>query len=84
MIERIKCERAVCERCVVSVCVRMFLERREAQVADFTLEFQQLTLADEKTDLLENFLQILAAEMERDPFWSGMVLILNALIVLIA
>ncbi|XP_034234553.1 GTPase-activating protein and VPS9 domain-containing protein 1 [Thrips palmi] len=71
MMERIKCERAVCDRCVVSVCVRMFLERREVQVTDFTLEFQQLTLADEKTDLLENFLQTLATDMERDHFWSG-------------
>ncbi|KAK3920325.1 Receptor-mediated endocytosis protein 6-like protein [Frankliniella fusca] len=71
MIERIKCEGAVCNRCVVSVCVRMFLERREGQVNDFTEEFQQLTLADEKTDLLENFLLTLAADMERDPFWSG-------------
>lgn len=71
-MERIKCERAVCDRCVVSVCVRMFLERREVQVTDFTLEFQQLTLADEKTDFLENFLQTLATDMERDPFWSGM------------
>lgn len=71
MIERIKCERAVCSRCVVSVCVRMFLERRQAQVDDFAVEFQQLTLADEKTDLLENFLQTLATDMERDPFWLG-------------
>lgn len=72
MMERIKCERAVCDRCVVSVCVRMFLERREEQVTEFTLEFQQLTLADEKTVSLENFLQALATDMERDPFWSGM------------
>lgn len=71
MMERIKCERAVCNGCIVSVCVRLYLERRETQVADFTLEFQQLTLADEKTDLLENFLQTLATDMERDPFWSG-------------
>ncbi|XP_052119444.1 receptor-mediated endocytosis protein 6 homolog isoform X1 [Frankliniella occidentalis] len=71
MIERIRCEGVICNRCIVSVCVRMFLERREGQVNDFTLEFQQLTLADEKTDLLERFLLTVAADMERDPFWSG-------------
>lgn len=37
----------------------------------FTNEFQQLKLADEKNDLLDNFLQTLALEMDRDPLWQG-------------
>jgi len=50
----------------------MFLERREQMLGSFTAEFQQLTLADEKTDLLNNFLHTLALEMDKDPMWQGM------------
>jgi hypothetical protein len=50
----------------------MFLEKREQMLGSFTAEFQQLTLADEKTDLLNNFLHTLALEMDKDPMWQGM------------
>jgi hypothetical protein len=50
----------------------MFLEKREQMLVSFTAEFQQLTLADEKTDLLNNFLHALSLEMEKDPMWQGM------------
>lgn len=55
----------------MAVCVRLFLERRESMVAAFSNEFQHLTLADEKNDLLNKFLETLALEMERDPVWQG-------------
>jgi hypothetical protein len=50
----------------------MFLEKREEMLGNFTAEFQQLTLADEKTDLLDNFLRTLSLEMDKDPTWQGM------------
>jgi len=71
LTERLKCDREVCSRFLVAVCVRMFLEKREQMLGSFTAEFQQLTLADEKTDLLNNFLHTLALEMDKDPMWQG-------------
>ncbi|RZF46932.1 hypothetical protein LSTR_LSTR011763 [Laodelphax striatellus] len=71
LTERVRCERAVCQRFLMAVCVRLFLERRESLVAAFAAEFQQLSLADEKNDLLLTFLQRLAREMERDPLWQA-------------
>jgi hypothetical protein len=50
----------------------MFLEKREQLLGSFTAEFQQLTLADETTDLLDNFLRTLSIEMDKDPTWQGM------------
>ncbi|PSN29560.1 hypothetical protein C0J52_22666 [Blattella germanica] len=71
LIERLKCDRQVCSRFLVAVCVTMFLEKREQMLSNFTAEFQQLTLADEKTDFLDNFLQTLSLEMDRDPTWQA-------------
>ncbi|XP_075226485.1 GTPase activating protein and VPS9 domains 1 isoform X2 [Lycorma delicatula] len=71
LTERVNSDRAVCTSFLMAVCVRLFLERRENMVARFSSEFQHLTLADEKNDLLDNFLQTLALEMERDPVWQA-------------
>lgn len=72
LTERLKCDRQVCSRFLVAVCVTMFLEKREEMLGSFTVEFQQVTLADEKTDLLDNFLHTLSLEMDKDPIWQGM------------
>lgn len=72
LTERLKCDRQVCSRFLVAVCVTMFLEKREQMLGSFTAEFQHLTLADEKTDLLDNFLHTLSLEMDKDPTWQGM------------
>ncbi|XP_021936373.1 receptor-mediated endocytosis protein 6 homolog isoform X2 [Zootermopsis nevadensis] len=71
LTERLKCDRQVCSRFLVAVCVTMFLEKREEILGSFTVEFQQLTLADEKTDLLDNFLHTLSLEMDKDPTWQA-------------
>lgn len=71
MMDRVKCDKDVCNKFLISVCVRMFLERREQMLVAFQSEFQQLTLADEKTDLLDKFLHTLSLEMDRDPTWQG-------------
>jgi hypothetical protein len=64
-------DKAVCHRFLISVCVRLFLERREKQLNDFVVEFQQLHAADEKADWLESFLHRLSAELERDSMWQS-------------
>ncbi|GLH08502.1 Uncharacterized protein GBIM_13724 [Gryllus bimaculatus] len=71
LTERVKKDHNVCSRFLIAVCVTLFLEKREGLMLQFQEEFQQLTLADEKTDLLDNFLQTLAIEMERDPTWQA-------------
>lgn len=72
-MERVKSDKDVCSRFLVAVCVNLFLERRDSVVQRFISEFQQLTLADEKMDLLDGFLQQLAADMEQDSTWLGTV-----------
>ena len=59
------------------MCVTMFLEKREQMLSSFTAEFQQLTLADEKTYLLDNFLHTLSLEMDRDLTWQGIMSHIN-------
>lgn len=71
LANRVEQDKAVCHRFLISVCVRLFLERREKQLNDFVVEFQQLSVSDEKADLLESFLGNLTVEVERDPIWQS-------------
>lgn len=54
----------------MSVCVKVFLEKRESFLLRFCDEFKKLTLADEKQDLVNNFLGKVHAEMDNDPIWQ--------------
>lgn len=71
LANRVEQDKAVCHRFLISVCVRLFLERREKQLNDFVVEFQQLHVSDEKADWLESFLGRLSAELERDSMWQS-------------
>uniref|UniRef100_A0A1B6E0D7 Receptor-mediated endocytosis protein 6 homolog n=1 Tax=Clastoptera arizonana TaxID=38151 RepID=A0A1B6E0D7_9HEMI len=71
LIERVKCDRTVCSAFLIAVCVRLFLEKRETLINEFTTEFQQLTLPDEKNDLLDKFLHKLSVDMDRDSIWQA-------------
>ncbi|XP_019699609.1 receptor-mediated endocytosis protein 6 homolog isoform X3 [Harpegnathos saltator] len=68
---RVKCDRDAVNNHLVSVCVRVFLEKREAFILRFCDEFKKLTLADEKQDLVDNFLGKVHAEMDNDPIWQS-------------
>ncbi|XP_014298112.1 GTPase-activating protein and VPS9 domain-containing protein 1 [Microplitis demolitor] len=68
--ERAKCDRDAVNSHLVAVCVRVFLEKRELQILRFCDEFQKLKMADEKQDLLENFLSKVHDEMDNDPIWQ--------------
>lgn len=70
--ERVKCDRDAISNHLVSVCVQVFLERKESLLSQFCEEFKKLTLADEKQDLVDNFLNKMYTEMENDLIWQGM------------
>ncbi|GAB6021964.1 hypothetical protein CHUAL_006124 [Chamberlinius hualienensis] len=71
LMKRVERDKAVCSKYLISVCVRLFLEKVERLVQRFMEEFQNLTVSDEKTDFLEQFLQYLYKQMETDPIWRG-------------
>ncbi|XP_036138759.1 receptor-mediated endocytosis protein 6 homolog isoform X3 [Monomorium pharaonis] len=68
---RVKCDRDAINNHLVSVCVRVFLEKKETFLLRFCDEFKKLTLADEKQDLVDNFLGKVHAEMDNDPIWQS-------------
>ncbi|XP_071628777.1 GTPase-activating protein and VPS9 domain-containing protein 1 isoform X3 [Temnothorax longispinosus] len=68
---RVKCDRDAINNHLVSVCVRVFLEKKETFLLRFCEEFKKLTLADEKQDLVDNFLGKVHAEMDNDPIWQS-------------
>lgn len=68
--ERVKCDRDAINSHLVAVCVRVFLEKREPQVLRFCDDFQRLKVADEKQDLVDQFLGKINAEMETDAIWQ--------------
>lgn len=70
-MNRVRTDQELCCNYLLSVCVRLFLERRDDLLSRFVTEFQQLTLADEKNDLLNDFLENIAVQMEADPTWQG-------------
>ncbi len=56
LLSRLELDRQVCASYLVSVCVRLFLERRELELARFVNEFRDASAADEKTALMERLL----------------------------
>ena len=48
LLKRVERDKLVCNRHFVSVSVRMFLQKKEKTMHKFILEFQKLTMADEK------------------------------------
>ncbi|XP_050420096.1 GTPase-activating protein and VPS9 domain-containing protein 1 isoform X2 [Adelges cooleyi] len=70
LLEQIKCERDVCSQFLVTKCVQIYLEQNEPCVSEFTVEFEQRKLADEKNQLLNKFLSTLEAGMKRSSIWK--------------
>lgn len=71
LAERVKSDRDTINNHLVSVCVRVFLEKKENSLSQFCDEFKKLTLADEKQDLVDNFLSKIFNEMNSDPIWQS-------------
>ncbi|XP_065209586.1 receptor-mediated endocytosis protein 6 homolog isoform X2 [Planococcus citri] len=71
LTKRVKCQQDVCKNFFASICVRLFLQKREQLLLQFATEFHSLTLADEKSDLLRNFLSTLEKHVDNDSTWQG-------------
>ncbi len=71
LTKRVKCEQDVCKHFFASLCVRLFLQKREQQLLQFAAEFHSAKLADEKNDVLRNFLSSLETQIDEDPVWYG-------------
>ncbi|KAK8769433.1 hypothetical protein V5799_014103 [Amblyomma americanum] len=69
-LRRTQRDRDVCQAHLATLCVRHFLDPREPRVQAFSRSFQGLTAADEKAQLVEQFLQYLFQQMEIDPTWQ--------------
>lgn len=69
-LRRTQRDRDVCQTHLATLCVRHFLDPREARLQAFSRSFQGLTAADEKAQLVDQFLQHLFQQMEVDPTWQ--------------
>ncbi|ESO85912.1 hypothetical protein LOTGIDRAFT_130207 [Lottia gigantea] len=71
LLSRTERDREIGTRHLINSCTRLFLEKYETQIMKFHTEFQRLTLADEKTDLVNSFLEFIYREMEQEPIWAA-------------
>ncbi|XP_056011330.1 GTPase-activating protein and VPS9 domain-containing protein 1-like isoform X6 [Ostrea edulis] len=69
LLTRIKRDKEVCGNHLTRICVKMFIEKKESSVVRFMADFQKLTVSDEKTDHVEQFLQYLYQAMNQDSVW---------------
>lgn len=68
---RISSERELCIKNLIFCCVRMFLEKHENQFKDFYENISRLAVADEKVELLEEFINTVLAEVRQDGILRG-------------
>ncbi|XP_055544046.1 receptor-mediated endocytosis protein 6 homolog isoform X2 [Wyeomyia smithii] len=59
-------------RQIVMICVKMFIEKKESSVQQFRKEFVQLTVVDERKDLLQEFLSTLMDELKTNAVLGSM------------
>ncbi|GAB0092754.1 Receptor-mediated endocytosis protein 6 homolog [Sergentomyia squamirostris] len=70
--ERLRNERIVCNRHLVKTLINMFLDKREALIEQLQNDFVELTVVDEKIDLLDEFISKLMDELSSGPNSIGM------------
>ncbi|XP_064420385.1 GTPase-activating protein and VPS9 domain-containing protein 1 isoform X2 [Latimeria chalumnae] len=71
LLQRVLRDKEVANRYFTTVCVRLLLESREKQILEFIRDFQNLTAADDKTALVEDFLKSLNGAMAQDVIWQN-------------
>ncbi|XP_065933547.1 GTPase-activating protein and VPS9 domain-containing protein 1 isoform X4 [Magallana gigas] len=71
LLSRIKRDKEVCGNHMTRICVKLFIEKKESSVVRFMSDFNKLTVSDEKTDHVEQFLQYLYQAMNQDPVWQA-------------
>lgn len=70
--ERLRNERIVCNRYLVKTLINMFLDKREVLIEQLQNDFAELTVVDEKIDLLDEFISKLMDELSSGPNSIGM------------
>lgn len=70
--KRLQTDRDMTNRHLVMVCVRMFIERRENTIIEFQEEFNSKPAADEKLELMEEFITKLMEDLKIDSIAQGM------------
>ncbi|KAG5683501.1 hypothetical protein PVAND_012776 [Polypedilum vanderplanki] len=70
--KRLQNDRDMINRHLVMVCVKMFMERRESFVKDFQEDFTSKPAADEKLELMEEFIGRLMQDLMSDGISQGM------------
>lgn len=61
--ERLRGEARSCQRCLLQSLVRLYLARQQAQLQTFQTEFAQLSVSDERLELIEEFIESLLQEL---------------------
>lgn len=69
--DRLRNDRDMCNRHLIMVCIRMFLEKREQLVEQFQKNFIELTVVDEKTDYMNEFMENLMSDLRSDGILRG-------------
>ncbi|XP_062559947.1 receptor-mediated endocytosis protein 6 homolog isoform X3 [Armigeres subalbatus] len=64
--EHFQMDSQLSKRQIIMLCVKIFLEKREQSLQKLHSEFVQLTVSDERKDLLNVFLQTLVSELRSD------------------
>ncbi|XP_059612505.1 receptor-mediated endocytosis protein 6 homolog [Phlebotomus argentipes] len=70
--ERLRNERVVCNRHLVKTLINMFLDKREVLIEQLQCDFAELTVVDEKIDLLDEFISKLMDELSANTNSVGM------------
>lgn len=70
--KRLQNDRDMTNRHLVMVCVKMFMERRESVLIVFQEEFNLKPAADEKLELMEEFISRLMHDLKLDNISQGM------------
>lgn len=70
--KRLQTDRDMTSRHLVMVCVKMFMEKRETWINEFQEEFNLKPAADEKLELMEEFIGKLMDDLKIDNIAQGM------------
>lgn len=70
--EHLQIDSQLSKRQIIMICVKIFLEKREQNIEQFHNDFVQLTVADERKDLLNVFLNTLMDKLRSDIVLSCM------------
>lgn len=70
--DRLRNDREMCNRHLIMVCVRLFLKKCETIIERFEEQFAELTVFDERIDIMLDFMARLMDEIKCDGILQGM------------